>query len=42
ARTKEAISWGKISTSGKHVVVYSDATVVLPIIAVYLISKKRE
>jgi deoxyhypusine synthase len=41
ARTKEAISWGKISTSGKHVVVYSDATVVLPIIAVYLISKKR-
>jgi deoxyhypusine synthase len=41
ARTKEAISWGKISTSGKHVVVYSDATVVLPIIAVYLISRKR-
>jgi len=41
ARTKEAISWGKISTSGKHVVVYSDATVVLPIIAIYLISRRK-
>lgn len=38
ARTKEAISWGKVKESGKHVVVYSDASLVLPIIATYLIS----
>ncbi|MCX8185777.1 MAG: deoxyhypusine synthase [Sulfolobales archaeon] len=38
ARTKEAISWGKVKESGKHIVVYSDASLVLPIIATYLIS----
>ena len=36
ARTREAISWGKISPRGKHVTVYGDATVLLPIIAAYL------
>lgn len=39
ARTREAISWGKVKESGKHVVVYSDASLVLPIIAAYLVSK---
>ncbi len=39
ARTKEAISWGKVKESGRHVVVYSDASIVLPIISAYLISK---
>ncbi|MEM2444203.1 MAG: deoxyhypusine synthase [Sulfolobales archaeon] len=39
ARTKEAISWGKVKESGKHIVVYSDASLVLPIVAAYLISK---
>ncbi|MCS7099226.1 MAG: deoxyhypusine synthase, partial [Sulfolobales archaeon] len=37
ARTREAISWGKISSRGKHVTVYGDATVILPILAAYLI-----
>lgn len=39
ARTKEAISWGKVKELAKHVVVYSDASLVLPIIAAYLITK---
>ncbi len=37
ARTREAITWGKIKPSAKHVTVYGDATVILPIIAWYLI-----
>ncbi len=37
ARTKEAISWGKIKPSAKHVTVYGDATVLLPIIVSYVI-----
>lgn len=37
ARTREAISWGKISSKGKHVTIYGDATIILPIIAAYLI-----
>lgn len=32
ARTREALSWGKLKKDAKHVVVYSDATIVLPII----------
>jgi len=32
AQPREAISWGKIKLSGKHVVVYSDATIALPLI----------
>lgn len=39
ARTKEAISWGKVKESGKHVVVYSDASLVIPIITAYLVGK---
>lgn len=38
ARTREAISWGKIRESGKHTVVYGDATLLIPIIASYLIT----
>lgn len=41
ARTKEAVSWGKISEVGKHVVVYGDATILLPIIASHLITSSR-
>lgn len=37
ARTREAISWGKISPKGKHVTVYGDATILLPIIGAYLV-----
>ncbi|MEM4810369.1 MAG: deoxyhypusine synthase family protein, partial [Thermofilum sp.] len=32
ARTREAISWGKIKPSAKHVTVPGDATLLLPII----------
>jgi len=38
ARTKEAVSWGKISPKAKHVTVYGDATVVLPILVAYILS----
>lgn len=33
ARPREAITWGKIKSTSKHVTLYSDATLVLPIIA---------
>lgn len=33
ARTREAISWGKIKTSAKHIQIEEDATIALPIIA---------
>ncbi|MEM4141489.1 MAG: deoxyhypusine synthase family protein, partial [Thermoplasmata archaeon] len=32
ARTREAISWGKIKQKAKHITVEGDATVLLPII----------
>jgi len=34
AHPREAISWGKIKPSSKHVVVYGDATILLPLIYV--------
>ena len=34
AQPREAISWNKIKTSGKQVVVYGDATVLLPLIVI--------
>ena len=40
ARTHEAISWGKIKPKAKHVTVYGDATIILPIIALYLVENK--
>lgn len=32
AQPREAISWGKIKPTAKHVVVYGDATVILPLV----------
>ncbi len=32
ARTKEAVSWGKISEEGKHVTVVGDATILFPLL----------
>lgn len=32
AQPREAISWGKIKASAKHIVVYGDATITLPLI----------
>jgi deoxyhypusine synthase len=37
ARTREAVSWGKVSPRAKHVTVYGDATVLLPIVVAYLL-----
>ncbi len=39
ARTHEAISWGKISEKARHVNVYADATICLPIIYATLLEK---
>ncbi len=41
AKTREAISWGKIKSSARHVTVYGDVTVILPILASYLISSLK-
>jgi len=40
ARTREAISWGKIKPTGRHVTLYGDATVLLPIIAAGMLEPK--
>ncbi len=37
AKTREAITWGKLKPSGKHVTVYGDVTVLLPLIAAGLL-----
>lgn len=37
ARTREAISWGKVGPRAKHVTVYGDATILLPIVVAYLL-----
>lgn len=42
AKPKEAISWGKISSSARRIVVEGDATITLPLIAAYLINKISE
>jgi deoxyhypusine synthase len=39
ARTREAISWGKINEKAKHVTVEGDATLLLPIIFAALLEK---
>ena len=36
ARTREAISWGKIKEEAKHITVQADATIVLPLLASFL------
>ncbi|ABM79918.1 deoxyhypusine synthase [Hyperthermus butylicus] len=41
AQPREAISWGKIKPSGEHVVVYGDATILLPLIAYGLLRSLR-
>ncbi len=39
AQPREAISWKKIKPTGKHVVVYGDATLILPLIVLYVVDK---
>jgi deoxyhypusine synthase len=41
AQTREAISWGKIRKKAKHVVVYADATLVLPLLVASMLARKR-
>jgi deoxyhypusine synthase len=38
---QEAVSWGKISASGKNVVCYCDATIALPLISHYLFERAK-
>ncbi|MEZ0290029.1 MAG: deoxyhypusine synthase [Sulfolobales archaeon] len=38
ARTREAISWGKIKPQAMHEVIIGEVSVILPILAVYMIS----
>ncbi len=42
AHPREAISWGKIKPSARHITVYGDATIIVPIIAARLLRKKLE
>jgi len=37
AQPREAISWSKVKSNAKHVVIYGDATVVVPLLASYLL-----
>ncbi len=39
ARVREAISWGKVSERARHVTVYGDATIILPIIVASLLER---
>jgi deoxyhypusine synthase len=41
ARTREAISWGKIKENAEHVTVEGDATILLPIIYVALLERLK-
>ncbi|MGC8947835.1 MAG: deoxyhypusine synthase [Thermoprotei archaeon] len=40
AQPREAITWGKINPKAKHITLYCDATICLPIIAQYVFEKK--
>ncbi len=39
ARPREAISWGKLKERSRNTYIYGDATVIMPIIAMYIIKK---
>ncbi|MEM0024399.1 MAG: deoxyhypusine synthase [Thermofilaceae archaeon] len=41
ARTREAISWGKLKPEARHVTVPADATIVFPIIAAALLGERE-
>ncbi|HDM67236.1 MAG TPA: deoxyhypusine synthase [Thermoplasmatales archaeon] len=41
ARTREAISWGKMKEKAEHITIEGDATVILPLIAAALVDKLR-
>lgn len=39
ARTREAITWGKIKPEAKHITVYGDVTLIFPLMLVFLYEK---
>jgi len=41
AQVREAISWGKVKERAKQVTLYSEATIALPLIATYTLTKMR-
>ena len=42
ARVQEAISWGKVKETAKHVTIEGDATIILPIMVASLMARIRE
>ncbi|MEM2900205.1 MAG: deoxyhypusine synthase family protein, partial [Thermoplasmata archaeon] len=40
ATLDEAVSWGKIKDGSQRTIVYSDATLALPMIVTYVLAKK--
>jgi len=42
AKTREAITWGKVKPSGRHVTVYGDVTVLLPLMTAALLDRLGE
>lgn len=42
ARVREAISWGKVKETAKHVTIEGDATVILPLMVASLITEKSD
>lgn len=40
AHPREAISWGKVKPTGQHVVVYGDATIIIPLLLGSLLEKR--
>jgi len=41
AQVREAVSWGKVKPKARQATLYSEATVVLPLIATYALTKSR-
>ncbi len=41
AHPREAISWGKIRPEAEHVVVYGDATIIVPLLIAYMLEARR-
>ncbi len=39
AHPREAVSWGKVKARSRRVVVYGDATIIMPILASYIVEK---
>ncbi len=41
AQVREAVSWGKVKERARQTTLYSDATIALPLIATYTLTKLK-